>query len=98
MEIRRATAGDLAAIADVVIASLAEDPSWRSLFTSEIRHDPNYRLYIREILKTYLAPNNTEWLVLVAEAPKGQMATIVSVAIWNVSLSKNRTSTRRDCT
>ncbi|KAH8168282.1 hypothetical protein LIA77_12011 [Sarocladium implicatum] len=96
MNIRRARADDLSAITDIILASLADDPSWKTLFTSDIRKDLEYDLYIRETVKEYLDPETPEWLVLVAEAPRRNTAIIASVAIWNVSLARFSSSSRRD--
>lgn len=95
MQLRRATPDDLTAIADVILASLTDDSSWKSLFTSDIRSDPDCDYYARELLSNYLDPDNPEWLVLVAELPKGGTYTIASVAIWNISLARYQ-NTRRD--
>lgn len=92
--IRRATLEDIDAIADVVIASLSSDLSWRSLIPSGLRGDVAYGTYAREILMRHLAPENFDSLVLVAEAPTRGSYTIVSVAVWDTAHSRYHQSWR----
>jgi hypothetical protein len=96
MQIRRATLDDLTAITDVVLASLAEDSSWKNLFISDIRNDPDCHFYVKESLRRYLDLEELVWLVLVAEVAHGGKFTIASVAIWNISLDRYQ-NPRRDC-
>lgn len=86
--IRRATLEDIEAMADVVLASLACGPSWKSLVPNGFQKDPTYRQYARDILMKHLAPENFDSLVLVAESSIKGVYTIVSVAIWNTAHSR----------
>lgn len=94
MQIRHATPDDLSAVAEVILASLADDPSWRSLFPPGFRRDPAYDRYALDVLERYLSPENLDWLILVAEVD----TTIVSVAIWDMSRSRIQETWRRSCT
>lgn len=101
-QIRRATLVDLGDIVDIVLASLAEDSSWKALFPTGFRKDPAYSQYAREIFKRYLAPNNCDWMVLVAVPPRSgslrdNSPAIVSVAVWDMSHARYHSAWRK-CT
>jgi hypothetical protein len=89
MHIRQATLDDLPAVAEVILASLAEDSSWKSVFPPGFCKNPAYEAYAREVLERYLDPENLDRLVVVAEVsratPKGTVTSIASVAVWDMS-------------
>ncbi|KAH7362764.1 hypothetical protein B0T11DRAFT_281372 [Plectosphaerella cucumerina] len=89
MHIRQATLDDLPAVAEVILASLAEDSSWKSVFPPGFRKNPAYEAYAREVLERYLDPENLDRLVVVAEVSratsKGIVTSIASVAVWDMS-------------
>jgi hypothetical protein len=93
--IRRATLDDIDAIADVVLASLASDPSWKIMIPYGFHKDATYRQYARDILMRHLAPESFDSLVLVAECPSKGSYTIVSVAVWNTTHSRYHDAWRK---
>ncbi|KAH6670891.1 putative GNAT family acetyltransferase [Plectosphaerella plurivora] len=99
MHIRHATLDDLPAVADVILASLAEDSSWKSLFPPDFRKNPAYEAYTLEVLARYLDPENQNHLVVVAEVSrataKGLVTTIASVAVWDMSQAEMHDTWRK---
>lgn len=97
MQIRHATLDDLPAVAEVIVAALAEDSSLRGLFPPGFRKDPACEQYAQEILRRYLSPENLDWLVLLLEVRKGASTVVASVAIWDMSHSRYHNTWRREC-
>lgn len=98
MHIRHATIDDLPAVAEVLMASLAEDPSWRSVFPPNFRANPAYQDYAREVLARYLDPDTKSdhaRLVVVAEVATAKGPAIASVAVWDMSRAQMHDTWRK---
>lgn len=69
MKIRRALAGDLPAVGDVILEAMSVDPEWKPFFPLGARRDAEYVQFIETILIPGLDLTSQDILVTVAELP-----------------------------
>ena len=85
MLLRQATLADLDQATDAFITAMPTDPSWAYRFPYRHEHPADHRKYNRDLIRRFLSPDYSDWLVMVVEVSDEEppeTTRIASFAVW----------------
>ena len=98
MKIRPAVNDDFNAIMKIATATSSADSLWNLLLPRAAFKDEAFKDFVSQLLKFYLDPNNTDWLVTVVELPEKDITpgapSVASFAIWDMTNAGTNTAAK----
>lgn len=98
MKIRPAVNDDFNAIMAIATATSSTDSLWNLLLPRAAFKDAAFKEHVSQLLKFYIDPNNTDWLVTVVELPEKDITpgapSVASFAIWDMTNAGSNTAAK----